>query len=58
MKFVTSLVLTLPYITLNFLILFEDYCVSKFHLNVYTEMLQMMGTFFSNCRLAGKIIGQ
>jgi hypothetical protein len=62
MRFVTSLVLTLvltfSHLTLKLLVLIEDYSGSKFHINIFTEMLQMIETFLSNCSLAVKIIVQ
>ena len=62
MRFVTSLVLTLvlafSHLTLKLLVLIEDYIVSKFHTNVYTEMLQMIGSSFSKCSLGSKITVQ
>jgi len=58
MMFVTSLVLTFSRLTLKLLVLIEDYSVSKFHTNVYTEMLQMIGSSFSKCSLGSKITVQ
>jgi len=56
MRFVTSLGLTFPHLTLKVLVLIEDYRGSKFHINIYTEMLQMIETFFSKCDLAVKLL--
>jgi hypothetical protein len=58
MRYMTSIELTIPYITLKLLVLIEDYIISKFYINVYTDMLQMIETSFSNYSLARKIIVQ
>jgi hypothetical protein len=58
MRFMTSIGLTIPYITLKILVLIEDYIISKFYINVYTDMLQMIEASFSNCSLVRKIIVQ
>jgi len=55
MRFMTSIGLTVTYITLKILVLFEDYSVSKFEINIY-RVAAMVETSFSKCSLARKII--